>query len=276
MVVGDRVCEPNKGSGSHSLRLPVTGQSRRWLTCSYAPATLVGGWPCHQWELAEVTNGSLQPSLGLPEMPSLPGRAKGSRFREPCGRAGRCHDDGAPVCLAAADYDSSGAAAPAARVLGAGGCGPARLGGRRRVVSGAGWRERGRASGRPGSLTDCACRQQRGPGTSAAGAEEQHCTVERRADLTYAEFIQQYVRPPALAAPPCPKPRPGARSAEITLLCAGLARPGFPRPPPHDLERTRGGGGRGGRGSDPAVTLPFLPAMPSPDPSSCRGSRTTR
>lgn len=64
--------------------------------------------------------------------------------------------------------------------------------------------EQGRASGRLGTLTDCACRQRRGPGTSEAVAEEERCTVERRSDLTYTEFIQQYVRPPVLATPSSP------------------------------------------------------------------------
>ncbi|XP_040085706.1 jmjC domain-containing protein 8 isoform X1 [Oryx dammah] len=31
-----------------------------------------------------------------------------------------------------------------------------------------------------------------GPGAPAAVTEEQHCTVERRADLSYAEFVQRY------------------------------------------------------------------------------------
>lgn len=84
--------------------------------------------------------------------------------------------------------------------------------------SGAGWRERGRASGRPGTLTDCACRQRRGPGTSAAVAEEQRCTVERRADLTYAEFIQQYVLPPVLATPPTPE-NPARSSVSRDRCC---------------------------------------------------------
>ncbi|KAM5198257.1 jmjC domain-containing protein 8 isoform 5-T5 [Hipposideros larvatus] len=88
-------------------------------------------------------------------------------------------------------HGDRGAAAPAAPVLDAGSSSSARLGGRRRVVSGAGWLERGRASGRPETLTDYTCRQRRGPGTSAAVAEER-CTVERRSDLTYAEFIQHY------------------------------------------------------------------------------------
>ncbi|KAF6124920.1 jumonji domain containing 8 [Phyllostomus discolor] len=34
--------------------------------------------------------------------------------------------------------------------------------------------------------------QQRGSGAPAAVAEEEHCTIERRADLSYAEFIQHY------------------------------------------------------------------------------------
>lgn len=47
------------------------------------------------------------------------------------------------------------------------------------------------APARPGSEGDGGW-QRRGPGTSAAVEEEQRCTVERRADLTYAEFIQHY------------------------------------------------------------------------------------
>lgn len=35
-----------------------------------------------------------------------------------------------------------------------------------------------------------------GPGAPAAVTEEEHCTVERRADLSYAEFVQRYLRPP--------------------------------------------------------------------------------
>ncbi|CAD7683344.1 unnamed protein product [Nyctereutes procyonoides] len=34
--------------------------------------------------------------------------------------------------------------------------------------------------------------QRRGPGAPAAVAEEERCAVERRADLSYAEFVQQY------------------------------------------------------------------------------------
>ncbi|XP_007955677.1 jmjC domain-containing protein 8 [Orycteropus afer afer] len=34
--------------------------------------------------------------------------------------------------------------------------------------------------------------QRAGPGPPASVAEEQRCTVERRADLTYAEFVQRY------------------------------------------------------------------------------------
>ncbi|XP_045141796.1 jmjC domain-containing protein 8 isoform X2 [Echinops telfairi] len=34
--------------------------------------------------------------------------------------------------------------------------------------------------------------QRGGPGAPAAVAEEERCTVERRADLTYAEFVQRY------------------------------------------------------------------------------------
>ncbi|XP_045730550.1 jmjC domain-containing protein 8 isoform X1 [Mirounga angustirostris] len=46
--------------------------------------------------------------------------------------------------------------------------------------------------------------QRPGPGAPAALAEEQRCAVERRADLSYSEFVQQYVRPLALATPPTP------------------------------------------------------------------------
>lgn len=58
------------------------------------------------------------------------------------------------------------------------------------MVSGAGGAGRERATGRPRALTRCACRQQRGPREPAAVAEEERCTVERRADLSYAEFVQ--------------------------------------------------------------------------------------
>lgn len=43
-------------------------------------------------------------------------------------------------------------------------------------------------------MTQCACRRQTWPGTDVALVEER-CTVERRSDLTYTEFIQQYVCP---------------------------------------------------------------------------------
>lgn len=79
------------------------------------------------------------------------------------------------------------------------------------MVSGAGRLGRGRTAGRPGSLTRCAHRQRRGAALAAV-AEEEHCTVERRADLSYAEFVQQYVRPPNAAPPPTPETRPGALS----------------------------------------------------------------
>nr|XP_035939363.1 jmjC domain-containing protein 8 isoform X2 [Halichoerus grypus] len=46
--------------------------------------------------------------------------------------------------------------------------------------------------------------QRPGSGAPAALAEEQRCAVERRADLSYSEFVQQYVRPLALATPPPP------------------------------------------------------------------------
>uniref|UniRef100_A0AC11C8W7 WD repeat domain 24 n=1 Tax=Ovis aries TaxID=9940 RepID=A0AC11C8W7_SHEEP len=35
-------------------------------------------------------------------------------------------------------------------------------------------------------------RRRPGPGAPAAVTEEEHCTVERRADLSYAEFVQRY------------------------------------------------------------------------------------
>ncbi|XP_042827214.1 jmjC domain-containing protein 8 isoform X3 [Panthera tigris] len=34
--------------------------------------------------------------------------------------------------------------------------------------------------------------QRRGPGAAAAAAEEERCAVERRADLSYSEFVQHY------------------------------------------------------------------------------------
>lgn len=42
-------------------------------------------------------------------------------------------------------------------------------------------------------LTCCPCRKQSRLGTAAAVMEEERCTVERRAHLTYSEFMQQYV-----------------------------------------------------------------------------------
>uniref|UniRef100_A0A2K6FCU3 Jumonji domain containing 8 n=1 Tax=Propithecus coquereli TaxID=379532 RepID=A0A2K6FCU3_PROCO len=44
------------------------------------------------------------------------------------------------------------------------------------------------APARPGPAGDGGWRR----GGPAAAAEEEHCTVERRADLTYAEFVQHY------------------------------------------------------------------------------------
>lgn len=67
----------------------------------------------------------------------------------------------------------------------------------------------GARGGAPGWLTGCARRQRRG--AAPAAAEEERCTVERRADLSYAEFVQQYVRPPD-AAPPPAQTHPGAPS----------------------------------------------------------------
>ncbi|XP_023584106.1 jmjC domain-containing protein 8 isoform X1 [Trichechus manatus latirostris] len=49
------------------------------------------------------------------------------------------------------------------------------------------------ALGRPGSgQAGDGGWQRGGPGAPAAVAEEERCTVERRADLTYAEFVQRY------------------------------------------------------------------------------------
>lgn len=82
--------------------------------------------------------------------------------------------------------------------------------------------------GWPGSLTGSAHRQRRGPGAPAAVAEEEHCTVERRADLSYAEFVQQYVRPPALPHLPRLKTCPGAPSPwvdAVTPLSAAAQGP---------------------------------------------------
>lgn len=74
------------------------------------------------------------------------------------------------------------------------------------MVSGAGGRGGpGRTAGWGGPLTRCARRQRPGSGAPAALAEEQRCAVERRADLSYSEFVQQYVRPLALATPPTPQ-----------------------------------------------------------------------
>lgn len=137
------------------------------------------------------------------------------------------------------------------------------------MVSGAGRLGRGRTAGRPGSLTRCAHRQRRGAALAAV-AEEEHCTVERRADLSYAEFVQQYVRPPNAAPPPTPETRPGALSRPY--LPAAHRDP--PRLPPLELllERVCGDGNRDGSGL--TLTLPFLLAMPSPDLSFCRDSQT--
>ncbi|XP_047637024.1 jmjC domain-containing protein 8 isoform X3 [Phacochoerus africanus] len=41
--------------------------------------------------------------------------------------------------------------------------------------------------------------RRREPAAPAVVAEEERCTVERRADLSYAEFVQQYVHPPRYA-----------------------------------------------------------------------------
>lgn len=92
----------------------------------------------------------------------------------------------------------------------------------------------------PGALTGCACRQRHGAGTPAAVAEEERCTVERRADLSYAEFVQQYVRRPILATPLTPEnPSRSSRSSVNlnrcchALVCpAGHMCPELPRPPP--------------------------------------------
>uniref|UniRef100_A0A8C0WU32 JmjC domain-containing protein 8 n=1 Tax=Castor canadensis TaxID=51338 RepID=A0A8C0WU32_CASCN len=64
--------------------------------------------------------------------------------------------------------------------------------GRRATGGGERWRDEGRraAGRRRAGLTWCVCRRRAGPG--AAAVEEERCTVERRADLTYAEFMQHY------------------------------------------------------------------------------------
>lgn len=55
----------------------------------------------------------------------------------------------------------------------------------------------GRAVGRHGALmSGCVRRRRREPAAPAVVVEEERCTVERRADLSYAEFVQQYVHPP--------------------------------------------------------------------------------
>ena len=41
-------------------------------------------------------------------------------------------------------------------------------------------------------LTCCPCRKQNGLGIAAAVMEEERCTVERRAHITYSEFMQHY------------------------------------------------------------------------------------
>lgn len=73
-------------------------------------------------------------------------------------------------------------------------------------------------------------RQRRGPGAPVAIAEEEHCTVERRVDLSYAEFIQQYVRPPILPHLPRPKTCPEAPSPWVDVVtslfaCSALGPP---------------------------------------------------
>lgn len=50
------------------------------------------------------------------------------------------------------------------------------------------------------NLTCCPRRQPSRLGTAAAVTEEEHCTVERRAHLTYPEFMQQYVSLPLVSA----------------------------------------------------------------------------
>lgn len=137
------------------------------------------------------------------------------------------------------------------------------------MVSGAGRLGRGRTAGRPGSLTGCAHRQRRGA-APAAVAEEERCTVERRADLSYAEFVQQYVRLPGCPASQARKP---AQERCHALTC--LRASGPPRLPLLDLlERMCGDGNRDGSGQ--TLTLLFLLATPSPNLSFCRDSQTTQ
>ncbi|XP_025272924.2 jmjC domain-containing protein 8 isoform X2 [Canis lupus baileyi] len=75
--------------------------------------------------------------------------------------------------------------------------------------------------------------QRRGPGAPAAVAEEERCAVERRADLSYAEFVQQYAfsRPVILQ-----------RLTDNSVSCRA--------PPPHLLAGTC-------RRSRPVLTRPF-------------------
>lgn len=54
----------------------------------------------------------------------------------------------------------------------------------------------GERSGAADKVSRCVGRRRPGPGAPAAVTEEEHCTVERRADLSYAEFVQRYLRPP--------------------------------------------------------------------------------
>lgn len=184
-------------------------------------------------------------------------------------------------------HDSSGAAAPAASVLDAGGSSSARLGGRRRVVSGAGWRERLRVAGagprfRAARNAHRLCLQAAARARDVSGGGGGAALHRGASVRPHLRRVHPAVRASSRAGYTSHARKPGQELRQprsmlpVTLMWAGRARPGLPRPPPHDLERTRGGGGRGGRGSDPTATVSFLPAMPSPDPSSCRGSQTTR
>lgn len=79
-------------------------------------------------------------------------------------------------------------------------------------------------------VTGCARRQRRGPGAPAAGPEEERCAVERRSDLSYSEFVQQYVRPLELAASPsAPHPPQSPERRCRALLCRAVLL-GLPRP----------------------------------------------
>lgn len=204
---GARSYNPNKVSGTCTLRLPVTR--------SVAPLGNSDGRN-GTGELAKVTSCSLQPSLCFPEIPSFPGRAKGSHFRESSWCLGCCHDDGVSGLPRGGGFMATGMQSLLLLVFWS--------------LAAVAW---------PGSESDGGW-QRHGAGTPAAVAEEERCTVERRADLSYAEFVQQYVRRPILATPLTPEnPSRSSRSSVNlnrcchALVCpAGHMCPELPRPPP--------------------------------------------